>query len=409
MTHLSPEQVNALDHAGNAALHLAVYLGETAIVRLLLEHGARGAMRNGRRWSPLAISRALGSIELVRIATKAGSAEVASDYRRRVRAHLLPMLETLPDFSLVIDWKFKSWIPMTGRFCPSDRCLLQKHGSSVRLDFTIVGFENLAWKYGSLSAIIHGLQSPTPGRLSIVDWNAKFVRRPIDSLLQPDFPELASKDAAALLKQPIVVIDSDIAGVRFAPRRGWFSSVTTKETIGAHETELYDMTDLKMVSRKRPMPPFEFAGDGSHNDTNKHERKGALDPETYFTEAPTDATSELLFPGESVSSSSRTFGGTLYMADDFPLTIEQLKPVMELLAPTNDHWAKLESFLGHKLPPGFPVRLEMPVVPTVSASVEFTYGPLQGEPVFEIPSDFRIVRYKESFETQLIEADNNAK
>jgi hypothetical protein len=181
------------------------------------------------------LSRAIGSIELVRICTRAGSAELASDYRHRVKANLLPLLATLPDFSLVIDWKFKSWIPMTGRFCPSDRCLLQKHGSSLRLDFTIVGFENYAWKYGSMSAIIHGLSSPTPGRLSVVDWNAKFVRRPMDSLLQPDFPPLASRDAAALLKQAIVVVDSDIASVRFAPRRGWFSSAITTDTVGVHQ------------------------------------------------------------------------------------------------------------------------------------------------------------------------------
>lgn len=402
---MSAAEVNALDDSGNAALHLAVYVNEPRIVELLVEKGARGAMRNSRKWSPLALSRSLGSIELVRICTRAGSAELANDYRHRVKSHLLPLLETLPDFQLVIDWKFKSWIPMTGRFCPSDRSVLMKKGSSLRLDFSIVGFENYAWKYGLMSAIIHGLSSPTPGRLSVVDWLSSFVRRPMDALLQPDFPPLASRDAAALLKQPIVVIDSDIASVRFAERRGWFSGPVTA-TVGVHQTQLFDMNDLKMVSRKRPMPPFEFAGDGGANDTNKHERRGSLD-DTYFDAAPTDATNELLFPGEQVSVSTRTFSGTLFMADDFPLTIEQLKPVFELLAPTNDHWSKLETFLGQKLPPGFPVRLEMPVVPTVSASVEFTYGPLQGEPVFEIPSHFRVVRYKESFETQLADADAN--
>jgi ankyrin repeat protein len=55
LSNMSVADVNALDDSGNAALHLAVYLNEPRIVELLLDKGARGAMRNSRRWSPLAI------------------------------------------------------------------------------------------------------------------------------------------------------------------------------------------------------------------------------------------------------------------------------------------------------------------------------------------------------------------
>ena len=42
-------------------------------------------------------------------------------------------------------------------------------------------------------------------------------------------------------------------------------------------------------------------------------------------------------------------------------------------APTANHFEKLNEFLSQRLPDGFPVKLQMPVVPTVSATVEFAY------------------------------------
>ena len=51
-------------------------------------------------------------------------------------------------------WKFSSWLPFTSRFCPTDTLLIYKKGSSVRADFTLVGFENFAWKRGNCSFLL---------------------------------------------------------------------------------------------------------------------------------------------------------------------------------------------------------------------------------------------------------------
>ena len=386
--------ISALDASGNSALHLAVFANDVPIVRLLLERGARCNLRNSRRWSLLSLSRSVGSVELVRLCTRAGAIEVARDYQTRVR-QLLPLLAALPDFALTIDWNFTSWLPGTGRFCPSDKCLLQKQGSSLRLDFTLVAFENLAWQRGEMSAIVQGTGA-NAGRLSIVDWKARTERRPIESTLHPEFPLLAFKDAQALMKQKIGVLDSDIEAVTFQPRRGWFSSAQTEETVGGHLCKLWEMVDMKMQWRSRPAAPFTPAADGA--EVNTSERRGVLDATYFDPPHDDDQKCELLFPGEAISYRTKALSGTVAICDDFPLSLQQLLPLFELLAPTNAHFEKLQSFLSSALPPGFPIKFEMPVVPTVSASVQFAFEPLgDRKPDFVVPSDFKWIRYKESF------------
>jgi ankyrin repeat domain-containing protein 13 len=391
--------ISALDACGNSALHLAVFLNDVPMCRLLVESGAKCNLRNSRRWSLVSLSRSVGSVELVRLMTRQGSIEVASDYARRVK-ELLPLLRELPDFALTIDWNFSSWIPLTGRFCPSDKCLLVKQGSSIRLDFTLTGFENLSWQRGNMSAIVQGIGASNEGRLSIVDWDAKTERRPIEAILSPQFPLLAWRDVQVFMKQKVGVVDSLVDQVSFKPRTGWFSSVHAEEEVGGHHCKLYDMTDFKVAWRSRPAAPFTPSAEG---ETNTSERRGQL-PADYFSAAPADERCELLFPGESVSTKNKTLSGTVWMCDDFPLSLKQLLPLFELLAPTNQHFEKLQTFLNQALPPGFPIKLEMPVVPTVSASVTFAFEPLgDRKPDFKVPTEFKWVMYKESFKGEHVE------
>jgi hypothetical protein len=59
------------------------------------------------------------------------------------------------------------------------------------------------------------------------------------------------------------------------------------------------------------------------------------------------------------------------MSHDVPLTIEQLLPLFEILSPSNEHFDKLREFISLKLPPGFPVQVELPVLMFLSARITF--------------------------------------
>ena len=48
---------------------------------------------------------------------------------------------------------------------------------------------------------------------------------------------------------------------------------------------------------------------------------------------------------------------TLWMSTSFPLFVEQLFPLMTIMSPTNEHFARFKEFIDLKLPRGFPVKV----------------------------------------------------
>lgn len=88
--------------------------------------------------------------------------------------------------------------------------------------------------------------------------------------------------------------------------------------------------------------------------------------------------------------SKKTFKATVAMSQEFPLGIESLLNVLEVIAPFK-HFNKLREFVQMKLPPGFPVKLDIPVFPTITATVtfqEFRCDEFDGS-IFAIPEDYK--------------------
>lgn len=56
------------------------------------------------------------------------------------------------------------------------------------------------------------------------------------------------------------------------------------------------------------------------------------------------------------------FKGTLWMSEEHPLSlVEQVTPIIDLMARTSSHFARLRDFVTLKFPPGFPVKIGTPV------------------------------------------------
>lgn len=52
------------------------------------------------------------------------------------------------------------------------------------------------------------------------------------------------------------------------------------------------------------------------------------------------------------------FKATLWMCEDFPLSlVEQVIPIIDLMARTSAHFARLRDFIKLEFPPGFPVKI----------------------------------------------------
>jgi len=88
--------------------------------------------------------------------------------------------------------------------------------------------------------------------------------------------------------------------------------------------------------------------------------------------------------------SSKSFKATVAMSPDFPLTVDMLLNVLEVITPFK-HLSKLRQFVLMKLPPGFPVKIDIPILPTVTAKITFQEFAFRNDidpELFQVPSDY---------------------
>lgn len=67
-----------------------------------------------------------------------------------------------------------------------------------------------------------------------------------------------------------------------------------------------------------------------------------------------------------------------------------LLDVLEVVAPVK-HFRKLREFVEMKLPPGFPVKVDIPILPTITTRVsfqDFEFRDNISDSLFQIPKDF---------------------
>lgn len=60
------------------------------------------------------------------------------------------------------------------------------------------------------------------------------------------------------------------------------------------------------------------------------------------------------------------------MSEEFPLSLmEQITPIIDLMARTSAHFARLRDFITLEFPPGFPVKIEIPLFHVLNARITF--------------------------------------
>ncbi|XP_072646205.1 ankyrin repeat domain-containing protein 13D isoform X8 [Canis lupus baileyi] len=408
--HSRQHDIEQEDPRGRTPLELAVSLGNLESVRVLLRHNANVGKESCQGWAVLQEAVSTGDPEMVQLVLQ------YRDYQRATQrlAGIPELLNKLrqvqqgteaPDFYVEMKWEFTSWVPLVSKMCPSDVYRVWKRGESLRVDTSLLGFEHMTWQRGRRSFIFKGQEA---GALVMeVDHDRQVVHTETlglalhepEALLAAMRP--SEEHVASRLTSPIVSTHLDTRNVAFERNKcgiwGWRSE--KMETVSGYEAkagEVYSATNVELVTRTRTehlsdqdkskskggKTPFQsFLGmaqqHSSHSGAPVQQAASptnptAISPSEYFDPNFSLESRNIGRPIE-MSSKVQRFKATLWLSEEHPLSLgDQVTPIIDLMAISNAHFAKLRDFITLRLPPGFPVKIEIPLFHVLNARITFS-------------------------------------
>ena len=84
---------------------------------------------------------------------------------------------------------------------------------------------------------------------------------------------------------------------------------------------------------------------------------GNITPEEYFSDIVDLEDKDIGRPKEQATKVQK-FKASLWLCEGYPLSLqEQVIPIIDLMAQSNAHFAKLRDFITLQLPAGFPIKI----------------------------------------------------
>uniref|UniRef100_A0A2K6JX09 Ankyrin repeat domain-containing protein 13C n=1 Tax=Rhinopithecus bieti TaxID=61621 RepID=A0A2K6JX09_RHIBE len=351
------------DNHGNTPLHLAVMLGNKECAHLLLAHNAPVKVKNAQGWSPLAEAISYGDRQMITALLRKLKQQSRESVEEK-RPRLLKALKEVSYISLFIlhlgsNYKY-SHLPMFHR-----------------LDTTLIDFTDMKCQRGDLSFIFNGDAAPSESFV-VLDNEQKVYQR-----IHHEESEMETEEEVDIL------MSSDIYSATLSTKSISFTRAQTGWLFREDKTETFGWQLYYWKRREH----LQLRG---YLRTYKPIRRQSLTPPPQNTitweEYISAENGKAPHLGRELvcKESKKTFKATIAMSQEFPLGIELLLNVLEVIAPFK-HFNKLREFVQMKLPPGFPVKLDIPVFPTITATVtfqEFRYDEFDGS-IFTIPDDYK--------------------
>ena len=194
---------------------------------------------------------------------------------------------------------------------------------------------------------------------------------------------------------------------------GWIFRHNKVENVGQFEADFYKLNGLVLETKKRrehltdedikrnkliqsvlsPSESTQRVLEECEEMENIESRKSLPAPtskgiswDEYLTGSCTELGRE-----KKEKTSHKNFEATLGISQKFPIKLEDLLPILEALGPKAKVFAKLRDFVTLHLPAGFPVRVDIPIFPTVKATVTFPEFQFRNDlppSMFEVPSTY---------------------
>ncbi|OCT94014.1 ankyrin repeat domain-containing protein 13B isoform X3 [Xenopus laevis] len=406
------EHIEQVDPRGRTPLHLATTLGHLECAKVLLKHGADVSKENRSGWTVLQEAVSTRDLELVRLVLR------YRDYQRAIKRLagipiLLEKLRKAQDFYVEMKWEFTSWVPLVSKICPSDTYKVWKSGQNLRVDTTLLGFDHMTWQRGNRSFIFKG--QDTSAVVMEIDHDRRVVFTETLTFGSQDHEVLLAavqpteEQAMSRLTAPVVTTQLDTKNIAFERNKsgilGWRSEKT--EVVNGYEAKVYGASNVELITRTRtehlsdqhkgkskgsktPLQSFLGIAEqhvGPNNgqtlitQTFSQTNPTAITPDEYFDPNFELGHRDMGRPME-LTTKTQKFKAKLWLCEDHPLSLsEQVAPIIDLMAISNALFAKLRDFITLRLPPGFPVKIEIPIFHILNARI--TFGNLNGcdEPV----------------------------
>lgn len=382
------------DRHGRTPLMLAVSLGRLECTKLLLDANAN-VNTECDGWTIVQEATATGDPELVQLVLDQRDRQ---RYSSRIGGipDLLKKLKDAPDFYVEMTWEFTSWVPLVSRMCPSDTYRVYKRGSSVRVDTTLLGFDQNSWVRGSRSYIFTGTNSGA--KFYEIDHDTKQVY--VEEMgIEPDVESLkftTPEQVQHRLSTPLIQTFLDIDNISFQRAKsglfGWGGDRT--EPVSGMECKVFGANNVEIVTKTRT--EHMSTEDKQRAKANKNPLLSIFGPQETEAESNPggaegvqgvaslaqksfedylscqDKSASHLRPKEEFLKSQK-FKASLWLCEDYPLSLqEQVMPIVDLLAISNTHFQKLKHFIHMQLPSGFPVKIEIPLFHVINAQITFS-------------------------------------
>ncbi|KAK7595008.1 hypothetical protein V9T40_001441 [Parthenolecanium corni] len=413
--------VKMKDKHGNTALHLAVMLGRKSFVETLLDYKASVRTRNLLGWSSVDEAVSYRDEETVKLMVRRLTEETREEFIQN-RRDLLDELKTIPDFYMELKWEIRSVVPGLSYVLPSDLCKIRRRGLLMRMDWSAIDFTVIIIR-GHVAVIFDGAASPHPSVHFLNVKKKEFMR--IDS--EEEHSEIEVTIMAQIrMKEKINFFTASTSNFSYTRKKktSWLGAESDlTETVGQFEADIYEVDGLvaKLRERSEHLGKKEddkvkdegktdtsaVAGKADDKEKTNTKNEKSLPPPPPPPPPPTHVTWKEYINAEPgmYPTLARKIDQTEHemqlptsivgMVPTFPLTKAAFTKILQVIAPFKQ-FNKLREFMDNKLPPGFPVRLEIPIKLGISAKVsilkfqtaETLSEEVLHEDLFKIPKDY---------------------
>ncbi|KAH8283556.1 hypothetical protein KR018_006456 [Drosophila ironensis] len=240
-----------IDPRGRTPLMLAVRVANLACVKCLLAAKCN-ATYEYEGWTIVQEAVCTGDVDILTAIIE------VRDLQRHVQrvTHVPKLLQHLldaPDFYIEMKWEFTSWVPLMSRLCPSDTYKVYKRGANVRIDTTLLGFDNNTWQRGNRSYIFKGAKETATMIEMDHDTHEVMVEQ-----MSSDIGDIVAIPPAlgtvrARLNAPVITNNIEMDKISFERNKsgiwGWRSEKS--EVINGYNCKVYGASNVEFVTKTR--------------------------------------------------------------------------------------------------------------------------------------------------------------